>query len=254
MRAVILASDLFVDNAEECGAAMARLTHAGLQPVLLAAPHGAELPLSASAAVPVVALGEANGGRNGYAEALVRCATLVEVPLREAFFLGRSVEGLQTALELGLRGVLVLGGRSLDELLGPSEPVRKHFPVAPDTSAAVRYVLAEVATYRQLGAFPFAGQRPLGDRAGALVPTASDLARIFLIITAAGVAIALGIAYILQEVYQRFTFPPVAYWLTLQFIPQTYRGLLFLAIGAVAGLFAQRVWRRITSRRSSGGR
>ncbi len=253
MRAVFLASDLLADDELRAADAIQQLTGSGLRLVLIGPAEG-EMPEGLAPGLAMVRLGESDSGRNGYAEALVRCASAAEVPLREACLVTRHSGAVQTAMELGLRAILVLDERSLDQLLGPSEPARKSFPAASDLAAAVSYILAEASNDRQLGAFPFAGQRSVGDRSGALVPTATDLARVMLIIVVAGVAIALGIAYILQEAYQRFTFPPIAYWLTLQFIPQTYRGLLFLAIGAVAGLFAGRIWRSVTDLRSPGSR
>lgn len=45
------------------------------------------------------------------------------------------------------------------------------------------------------------------------------------------VMIALGVAYWLAELYRTVAFPPIAYWLTLQFINQWVRGLLFVLIG-----------------------
>ncbi len=46
--------------------------------------------------------------------------------------------------------------------------------------------------------------------------------------------VGLGVAYILREVYVRWTFPPVFYYLTLQFIGRTWRGLLFGVLGLAA--------------------
>jgi len=46
-----------------------------------------------------------------------------------------------------------------------------------------------------------------------------------------GVAVmGLGIAYLLREAYLTYTFPGIAYYLTLQFIPRYLRGLLFVAL------------------------
>ncbi len=46
--------------------------------------------------------------------------------------------------------------------------------------------------------------------------------------------VGLGIAYVLREIYVRWTFPPVFYYLTLQFIGRTWRGLLFGLVGLAA--------------------
>lgn len=248
MRAVFLASELLShpDTRPSC---LQQLIDAGLRVAVIGPPEAVEeLRLSLPGSAVVTPIEPLASPGNGYADALARSAAATNVNLREACFVGPRLESVMTAMDMGLRAILVVEGRSLDELLGPSEPVRKHFPTAPDLGSALAYVLCEAEADRQLGTFPYALPRPIGERTNARIPTGSDLARIFLVITAAGVAIALGIAYILQEVYQRFTFPAIAYWLTLQFIPQTYRGLLFLAIGAVAGLFAQRIWHGITGR------
>lgn len=48
--------------------------------------------------------------------------------------------------------------------------------------------------------------------------------------------VGLGVAYLLRDIYVSWTFPPVFYYLTLQFIPRAVRGLLFglLGFGAIA--------------------
>ncbi len=46
--------------------------------------------------------------------------------------------------------------------------------------------------------------------------------------------VGLGVAYILREIYVRWTFPPVFYYLTLQFIGRTWRGILFGVLGFAA--------------------
>lgn len=48
----------------------------------------------------------------------------------------------------------------------------------------------------------------------------------------------LGFAYLLRELYVSYTFPESAYWVTLQFIPQWVRGLLFLATAGTLAVFA----------------
>lgn len=56
-----------------------------------------------------------------------------------------------------------------------------------------------------------------------------------------GVAIlALGLAYILAELYRTLELPNVFYYLTLQSIPQIWRGLLFLAVGF--GTLSAGIW------------
>jgi uncharacterized cofD-like protein len=50
------------------------------------------------------------------------------------------------------------------------------------------------------------------------------------------VLLALGVAYLLREAYLSYRFPGVFYYLTIQFLPRVWRGLLFLvlALGAIA--------------------
>lgn len=43
--------------------------------------------------------------------------------------------------------------------------------------------------------------------------------------------LALGLAYLLREIYQVYTFPDFVYYLTLQFLPRYVRGALFLIAG-----------------------
>jgi len=133
--------------------------------------------------------------------------------------------------------LLVLGDRGLDEVLGPQEPARKSLGVAPDLGVAVRFMIDEAHEDARLGAFPYA-QPKLEERPKPRLPSAGDLAKIFALVVIAGLAVALGIAYLLREVYQTVTFPSEAYWLTLQFIPRAWRGLLFVLIGTGAGLAA----------------
>ena len=59
----------------------------------------------------------------------------------------------------------------------------------------------------------------------------------WLLLLLAGTSIVgLGVAYLLRDIYVSWTFPPVFYYLTLQFIPRALRGLLFglLGFGAIA--------------------
>jgi len=54
-----------------------------------------------------------------------------------------------------------------------------------------------------------------------------------------GVAImGLGIAYILREAYVSYTFPSFIYYLTLQFIPRFWRGIMFMVASTGLTLFA----------------
>lgn len=48
------------------------------------------------------------------------------------------------------------------------------------------------------------------------------------------VILSLGLAYLLRQLYLSWTLPLPFYYLTLQFIPRLYRGLLFVAVGLAA--------------------
>ena len=65
--------------------------------------------------------------------------------------------------------------------------------------------------------------------------------RWLLLLLAGTTIVGLGVAYLLREVYVSWTFPPVFYYLTLQFIGRAWRGLLFglLGLGAIAAAIYQ---------------
>jgi len=50
--------------------------------------------------------------------------------------------------------------------------------------------------------------------------------------------VSLGVGYVLVDVYRTWAFPAVFYYLTLQFIPRAWRGLLFGTVGIAAITFA----------------
>ncbi len=54
-------------------------------------------------------------------------------------------------------------------------------------------------------------------------------------------AMGLGLSYLLREVYVSYTFPGFVYYLTLQFLPRTARGVLFITGSTGIILFA--VWK-----------
>ncbi len=57
-----------------------------------------------------------------------------------------------------------------------------------------------------------------------------------------GVAVmGLGFGYFLREVYVSYTFPGFVYYITLQFLPRLFRGILF--VGASLGIIAFSVWK-----------
>ena len=64
----------------------------------------------------------------------------------------------------------------------------------------------------------------------------------FLVVGALG--LSLGIAYILKGLYKVLTFPAFVYYITLQPIPHSLRGALFVAIGAGVIVLAMRSFYR----------
>jgi len=57
----------------------------------------------------------------------------------------------------------------------------------------------------------------------------------WLLLLFAGITIvSLGVGYLLVDLYRTWTFPSIAYYLTLQFIPRALRGLLFGVAGIAA--------------------
>jgi hypothetical protein len=156
----------------------------------------------------------------------------------EAFMICREVGDVSRAAAAGCRPVIVLAGRSLDEVFGAGEPDVKAAICAPTFATATDYILQEAALDTELGAFPFAHGSTLDEKARAAAPSRRDITRLMAAVVVAGVAVSLGIAYILQELYQMGSFPEPFYYLTLQFIPQYVRGALFLAIGAAVAFFA----------------
>lgn len=61
----------------------------------------------------------------------------------------------------------------------------------------------------------------------------------WLLLLSGGITIlSLGVGYILVEIYRTWTFPPIFYYLTLQFIPRPGRALLFGVLGITAVVVA----------------
>jgi uncharacterized cofD-like protein len=64
----------------------------------------------------------------------------------------------------------------------------------------------------------------------------------WLLLMALGVAVmGLGFSYLLREAYVSYTFPGAVYYITLQFMPRWFRGLMF--IGASGGLILVAFWK-----------
>jgi hypothetical protein len=217
--------------------------------VLLPRPLAAGERVEAYGFPTVACLPGEDGCWDDQAQLLDEAAAKANAMLGESFFVCREATDLARGVGAGCRPVLVLGERSLDEVLGPGEPLHKEMAAALDLATAAHYMVEEAAQAQVLGPFPF-GAQPVREERPARSPLSSgDMLKILALVVATGLAIALGLAYLLQEIYQRVTFPPIAYWLTLQFIPQTWRGLLFLLIGATTGLLLPRLLASVDPRR-----
>ena len=162
----------------------------------------------------------------------------------------------EAAEAAGCRTILVLEDRALMEVQREARAkghhIGKHVAAAPDLATALRYAHSEVLESQTLGPSPF-GLTPGAQRDIPPLPTPGDLGRIFGLVVLAGTATALAIAYFLQEIYQSFRFPPIVYWLTLQFLPDWGRGILFLLIGVAIGVLASRTLSGLSTRRARRG-
>jgi len=173
-------------------------------------------------------------------------------------------QGVATAQAAGVRPVLSLCGRTIEEALG-AFPRFKGFPVAMDLSKALYYVDVENAISEELGhgreqppAVPSAETlyehqeglpevHLLSQRAEAVRAELRrsrvqlrDVGRWMSFFVAGVIGLGLGIAYLLTHLYREQPFPSWVYWVTLQFIPRPVRGALFVAVGAVILVFAVR--------------
>lgn len=238
MRCLLITATALRDL-EGCADALGKLRDAGLAPVLLGQPK--EPAASTFADLPRLRLSDPPEEASAAGPPILQAASLAGASPSEAFMICDDLATGLAAEALGSRSILVLGGRPLDEVLGPGEAANKAIATAPTLLDALGYVREEHGLIQKLGGFPYGGQHPLEPGRSISVPSAPDLAKIFGLSVVAGLAVALGIAYLLQEVYDTLRFPRVFYYLTLQFIPQTLRGLLFLLIGTGAGLLLPRL-------------
>lgn len=173
---------------------------------------------------------------------LREAASRFDLRLEECYLVCDAPADVALAYALGCRPFLVLGERTISELYGDQEPPYKDFPVARDLATALSYLLHEEEITRQLGPFPRVPPALAEERAGPAMPTitARDMGRWLIVLVLAGLWLSLGIAYILVNIYRVQPLPEIFYYLTLQFIPRLYRGLLFLVSGAVLAVLAFR--------------
>jgi hypothetical protein len=176
----------------------------------------------------------------------------VDAGVHESFLICGDAATAAHGASAGCRPMLILGGRMLLDVTGDEEPSAKHVPAADDLATAVTYAIDETDQEDAVGPFPFGPGPALDLPVRPVGPSPKEIALIFGVVIIAGVTMALGIAYLLQEAYQTVRFPPIAYWVTLQFIPQTWRGVLFLAVGLTLGFLASGILSRVLGGRRSG--
>lgn len=251
MRAALVVDDV-IRSDDTALDAMRALEEAGLSVVVLS-PHGSESGRVDTGGFPVVSCPEGNADCWGAEPTLLLDASRRSgATPSESFMVCTDTADVERASDSGCRPVMVLAGRTLDEVFGPMEPLHKQAVCAVDMRAATGFMLQEAAQHEALGLFPYAGVSTLDERARALAPSRDELTRLLVFVIVAGLTVSLGIAYLLQEVYQTVRFPDAFYYLTLQFIPQTARGALFLAVGvAIAILTAKNLSRLPVRRRRS---
>lgn len=237
MRAAFVLADVLVAEPDGLESLKA-MDEAGLRTVILApvTPAGGRLD---TGGLPLVACNpddpECWGDEPGLIFAAARRAETVPA---EAYLVCHNATDLARAAASGCRPVLVLAGRTLQAAYGQEEPLHKDAMCVPDLGTASRYMLEEAGHDAVVGPFPYAPASSIDEMALSQGPTRREIVRLMLFVVAAGVALSLGIAYFLQEIYQVITFPPIVYYLTLQWIPQTWRGALFLGVGAAIVLLA----------------
>ena len=187
-----------------------------------------------------------------------------EFRLDACYVVGDDARDVLTSRAAGARPLIILGDRTIGQVLG-NDPVMRGFPVAGDLRTAMEYISAEEEITAELGhpleeAPPVPSQEALYAEPAALPRLAITSERAqrlrtglvrarahvrdtmrwltFLVLGALGVS--LGIAYLLTHLYRVTPFPAYFYYLTLQFIPRTLRGALFIALGIGIVVFAVR--------------
>ena len=179
----------------------------------------------------------------------------------QCYLLGDSPADVVTATAAGVRPVVILGERTIEQVFGRAE-LDTDFPMTADLLTAVQYIQVEEDIARQTGQARVASvpvpsdlllsadverwasltvysarARELAERTGRTRVQRSDIVRWLFLLSFGALGLSLGIAYLLTHLYRVQPFPEFVYYLTLQFIPRAFRGVLFILIGsAVIGL------------------
>lgn len=199
----------------------------------------------------------------------------LDLQLDAGYVLADTQEDVLTAYTAGLRPIMVLCDRHVEQVLGDL-PTHKDFPIAPNLTTAVRYIGIEEDTRNQLGhpqetvvpvpsedilrrdpetlpAFSLTSPlaQELRNRAVRTRTQLRDIGRWLTFLVLGAVGLSLGIAYLLTHLYRVQPFPDYVYYITLQFIPRPIRGALFIAWGMGIIYLAVRSFRRSSSRAAS---
>jgi len=279
MKAVLVMRDCILapkgEMSGEAAAGLRALAQTELFTVVLGT--AAEMPAAGAApASRTVAAVEAAGGR---VDAVVWCqhpagsdcgcwgnrpglileaAARFDLQRNDCYLIAAAPADVEMAMAAGVRPILVLGGRTIGELLGDSGG-RKDFPIARTLAQAVEYIVAEERIAAQIGKprqnLPPA---PVEEASRALVGSPAvlpvspaavaasrrlrmrprDVGRWLAFLVVGGVWLSLGIAYLLTHLYREQPFPQAAWYITLQFIPRVERGILFILTGVAVVVLA----------------
>ncbi|MFN2115545.1 MAG: hypothetical protein ACK2T6_07500 [Anaerolineae bacterium] len=251
MRAALVMADVLATS-DDHSEALGQLRQAGLLPVVIAL--GADdIEVARAAGAPSIECPAERPSCWDESVALLQlAASRADAVPAESFLICSDPADVDHARAQGCRPILVLGDRTFDEVYGLGEPEDKGASAAIDLDTAIRYALEEAQQHQDIGPFPYAAP-PVEGQVRTVLPRRQDLAVVFGLVTVAGIAVALGVAYLLQEIYQTMRFPAIAYYLTLQFIDQTWRGVLFLIIGGVLGALVAVILPRVVFRQRAGG-
>ena len=210
-------------------------------------------------------------------------AAQFNLDLGACFILADSLLEVLTAYAAGVRPLVILGGRSISEVVG-SAPAHKDFPIAPDLTTAVSYITVEQEISQRLGharaLVPALPAEAVLYAQTAAMPTINvtsarlaamhnqiresrlklkDVARWLSFFILGSLGVTLGIAYLLTHLYRVQPFPGFIYYVTLQFISRPERGALFIIIGAgviflaLRSLYRSDFYARLRRRAKGGG-
>ena len=199
-------------------------------------------------------------------------ASELRIDLSHGYLLADDARDVKAAYAAGIRAMAVLSERSIDDLFG-NRPSHKGFPIVKDLLTAVRYIDQEEEAQGYLGhprVAPVALPSPEAlyehpnmlphltilsrvarDRQTLVAKSRvqlRDMGRWLSFFSLGAIGLSLGIAYLLTHLYRLQPFPPVVYYVTLQFIPRPVRGALFILWGVGVILLAIRSFYRSTNR------